>query len=179
MWNLAFFSILLTVYRVTPNYISFGYIFLLLAWIIERQLVEKIKRRLWYPLKAYAITVFVIIYSLSSFSSFQMWSSRIIDLYFYLGYNSDASLLENVWESLAVLIVMQPYSYERRQSRYNRPDDTKLLDSGLPGFMKRLLVMHSQKTYLLYYSIPLSPISAFGFLYLIGLVICSTFLKAS
>ncbi|KAK3193919.1 hypothetical protein Dsin_025229 [Dipteronia sinensis] len=177
---IAFLTILLTVYLVTPNYISFGYIFLLLAWIIGRQLVEKTKRRLWYPLKAYAIAVFVFIYILSSFSSFQIWLSRIIDLYFYLGYNSEASLLENVWESLAVLIVMQLYSYERRQSRYNRPDDSKLLDSGLPGFMKRLLVLHSQKIlFIALFYASLSPISAFGLLYLIGLVICSTFPKAS
>jgi hypothetical protein len=31
---IAFLTILLTVYLVKPNYISFGYIFLLLVWII-------------------------------------------------------------------------------------------------------------------------------------------------
>ncbi|KAI4301305.1 hypothetical protein L6164_034596 [Bauhinia variegata] len=113
----AFLTILLTVYLVRPNYISFGYIFLLLLWIIGRQLVERTKRRLWFPLKVYAIVVFIFIYSLSSFSNLEMWLSELIDLYFYLGYDSKASSFDNVWESLAILIVMQLYSYERRKSR--------------------------------------------------------------
>ncbi|XP_031279983.1 piezo-type mechanosensitive ion channel homolog isoform X2 [Pistacia vera] len=177
---IAFLTILFTVYLVTPNYISFGYIFLLLVWIIGRQLVEKTKRRLWFPLKAYAITVFVFIYSLSSFPSFQIWLSRLTDLDIYLGYNSEASLLKNVWQSLAVLIVMQLYSYERRQSKYNRLDDSNLLHSGLPGFIKRFLVWHSQKILFvaLFYA-SLSPISAFGLVYLLGVVIFSTLPKAS
>ncbi|KAG8653838.1 hypothetical protein MANES_05G071700v8 [Manihot esculenta] len=177
---IAFLTILFTVYLVIPNYISFGYIFLLLVWIIGRQLVEKTRRRLWFPLKVYAIMVFVSIYSLSSFPHFEMWLSRFIDLYFYLGYNSKASLLQNVWESLAVLIVMQLYSYERRQSKYNRSDDPDPLDSGPFGFMKRFLIWHSQKILFvtLFYA-SLGPISAFGFVYLLGLVICSTLPKTS
>ncbi|KAL9430857.1 hypothetical protein AB3S75_026115 [Citrus x aurantiifolia] len=177
---IAFLTILLTVYMVRPNYISFGYIFLLLVWIIGRQLVEKSKRRLWFPLKLYAITVFVFSYSLSCFSSFELWLSRLIDLYFYLDYDSEASLLENVWESIAVLIVMQLYSYERRQSRHYRQDDPNLLDSGLLGFIKRFLVCHSQKIlFLAVFYASLSPISALGLVYLLGLVICSTLPKAS
>ncbi|XP_057994460.1 piezo-type mechanosensitive ion channel homolog isoform X2 [Hevea brasiliensis] len=177
---IAFLTILFTVYLVTPNYISFGYIFLLLVWIIGRQLVEKTKRRLWFSLKVYAIMVFVSIYSLSSFPRLEMWLSMFIDLYFYLGYNSKASLLQNVWESLAVLIVMQLYSYERRQSKYNRSDDPDPLDSGVFGFMKRFLIWHSQKILFvaLFYA-SLCPISAFGFVYLLGLVICSTLPKTS
>lgn len=177
---IAFLTILLTVYLVKPNYISFGYIFLLLVWIIGRQLVEKTKRRLWFPLKAYTIMVFVFIYSLSSFPSFKVWLSRLIDLYFYLGFNPEASSLENIWESLAVLIVMQLYSYERRQSRYNMSDDPNLLEFGVLGFVKRLLIWQSDKILFaaLFYA-ALSPISAFGFLYLLGLVICSTLPKAS
>lgn len=177
---IAFLTILLAVYLVRPNCISFGYIFLLIFWITGRQLVEKTKRRLWFPLKAYAITVFIFIYSLSSFPSFKEWLSTIIDLYFYLGYNSKASLLENVWESLAVLIVMQLYSYERRQSRHNRADGPNPLESGTLGLIRRLLIWHSQKILFvaLFYA-SLSPISAFGFLYLFGLVLCSTLPKAS
>ncbi|KAH7517167.1 hypothetical protein FEM48_Zijuj09G0033700 [Ziziphus jujuba var. spinosa] len=177
---IAFLTILLTVYLVKPNYISFGYIFLLLVWIIGRQLVERTKRRLWFPLKAYAIMVFVFIYSLSSFPSFKMWLSRLIDLYFYLGFNPEASSLENVWESLAVLIVMQLYSYERRQSRYNVSDDPDLLEFGVIGFVKRFLIWHSDKIlFAAFFYASLSPISAFGFVYLLGLVICSTLPKAS
>ncbi|CAN1234123.1 Piezo-type mechanosensitive ion channel homolog [Linum perenne] len=177
---IAFLTILVTVYLVTPNYMSFGYIFLLLVWMIGRQLVEKTKRRLWFPLKIYAILVFLFIYSLSNFPAFETWLSGYIDLYFYLGYNSKASLLQNVWESLAVLTVMQLYSYERRQSKYARSMDPERLKSGVVGFIKRFLILHSQKILLLalFYE-SLSPISAFGFIYLIGLVICSTLPKAS
>lgn len=177
---IAFLTILLTVYLVRPNYVSFGYIFLLLTWIIGRQLVERTKKRLWFPLKAYAIVVFIFIYSLSSFRSIEVWLSRLIDLYFYLGYDSEASSLENVWESLAVLIVMQLYSYERRQSRYNKSDDADVLEFGVLGFIKRFVVWHSNKIlFIAVFYASLSPISTFGFLYLLGLVICSTFPKAS
>ncbi|MBA0646707.1 hypothetical protein Goklo_014652 [Gossypium klotzschianum] len=177
---IALLTILLTVYMVTPNYISFGYIFLLLVWIIGRQLVERTKRRLWFPLKIYAIMVFIIIYSLSSFTSFKIWLSGFINLYFYLGYDPEASLLDNIWQSLAVLIVMQLYSYERRQSKYNRTYHPNPLGSGILGFAKRFLIWHSQKVLFvsLFYA-SLSPICAFGFLYLLGLVICSTLPKAS
>ncbi|TYI70493.1 hypothetical protein E1A91_D08G225200v1 [Gossypium mustelinum] len=177
---IALLTILLTVYMVTPNYISFGYIFLLLVWIIGRQLVERTKRRLWFPLKIYAIMVFIIIYSLSSFTSFKIWLSGFINLYFYLGYDPEASLLDNIWQSLAVLIVMQLYSYERRQSKYNQTYHPNPLGSGILGFAKRFLIWHSQKVLFvsLFYA-SLSPICAFGFLYLLGLVICSTLPKAS
>ncbi|XP_021280441.1 piezo-type mechanosensitive ion channel homolog isoform X2 [Herrania umbratica] len=177
---IALLTILLTVYMVTPNYISFGYIFLLLVWITGRQLVERTKRRLWFPLKTYAIMVFIFVYSLSSFTSFKIWLSSFVDLYFYLGYDPEGSLLDNIWQSLAVLIVMQLYSYERRQSKYNRTDDPNPLDSGLLGFAKRFLIWHSQKVLFvsLFYA-SISPISACGFLYLLGLVICSTLPKAS
>jgi hypothetical protein len=111
---IAFITILLMVYLLRPNHISFGYIFLLLVWIIGRQLVGRTKRQLLFPLKTYSIMVFIFIHSLSSFSKFEMWLSRLIDLYFYFGYNSEASSLETVWESLAVLIVMQLYSSERQ-----------------------------------------------------------------
>ncbi|XP_035538685.1 piezo-type mechanosensitive ion channel homolog isoform X2 [Juglans regia] len=177
---IAFLTILITVYLVRPNHTSFGYLSLLLFWIIGRQLVERTERQLWFPLKAYSIVVFLFIYCLSSFSSFEMWLSRLIDLYFYLGYNSEASLLENVWESLAVLIVMQLYSYERRQSRYNRAVDSDTLETGALGFLKRFLIWHSQKIlFIALFYASLSPISALGFLYLLGLIICSTLPKGS
>ncbi|KAF7804788.1 piezo-type mechanosensitive ion channel-like protein isoform X1 [Senna tora] len=177
---IAFLTILLTVYLVRPNCISFGYIFLLLLWIIGRQLVESSKRRLWFPLKMYSILVFIFVYSLSSFSSLEKWLSRLIDLYIYLGFDSKASPFENVWESVAVLIVMQLYSYERRQSRYNRQDHFDQLQSGVIGFIRRFLIWHSQKIlFIALFYASFSPISAFGFLYLLGLVICSTLPKAS
>ncbi|KAJ6343573.1 hypothetical protein OIU76_005338 [Salix suchowensis] len=177
---IAFLTILLAVYLVKPNYISFGYIFLLMVWIIGRQLVEKTKRRLWFPLKAYSVMVFVFIYGLSSFPSFEAWLSRLIDLLFYFGYNSKASPLKNIWESLAVLIVMQLYSYERRQSKCNRLHDPDPLGSGVFGFIKRFLIWHSQKIlFIALFYASLSPISAFGFVYLLGLLVFSTLPKAS
>lgn len=154
--------------------------FLLLLWLIGRQIFEKTKRPLWFPIKAYAFLVFIFIYSLSIFSSFEMWLSRKIDLYSDLGYNPEASLLQNVWESLAVLIVMQLYSYERRQSKYNISGDPVQMESGVAGFIKRLLILHSQKIlFIALFYASISPVSAFGFIYLLGLVICSTLPKAS
>ncbi|XP_027189756.1 piezo-type mechanosensitive ion channel homolog isoform X2 [Cicer arietinum] len=177
---IAFVTILLTVYMVKPNYISFGYIFLLLLWIIGRQLVERTKRQLWLPLKVYAISVFIFIYSLSSFSSLEVCLSENIDLYFYLGYDSKASSFDNVWESLAVLIVMQLYSYERRQSKQNRQVYLDQLEPGPLGFIRRLLIWHSQKIlFIALFYASLSPISAFGFLYLLGVVFCSILPKTS
>lgn len=177
---IAFLTILLTVYLVKPNCVSFGYVLLLLVWIIGRQLVERTKKRLWFPLKVYAVTVFVFIYCLSSFTSFKIWMSRYIDLYFYLGYNTEALLLANVWESLAVLVVMQLYSYERRQSKYIKSIEPNPLETGVLGFARRLLIWHSHKILLvaLFYA-ALSPISAIGLVYLVGLVICATLPKGS
>ncbi|KAE8706446.1 hypothetical protein F3Y22_tig00110393pilonHSYRG00191 [Hibiscus syriacus] len=59
---IVFLTILLTVYVVTPNYSSFGYLFFLLMWIAEQQLLGKTVKRLWLLLKVYAIAVFVFIW---------------------------------------------------------------------------------------------------------------------
>ncbi|XP_058084087.1 piezo-type mechanosensitive ion channel homolog isoform X2 [Magnolia sinica] len=178
---IAFVTILFAVYLVTPNYTSFGYLFFLLLWIIGRQLVGKTSRRLWFPLKVYAILVFIFIYSLSIFSTFETWLSKMIDLYHDLGYNPKSSLLNNVWESLAVMIVMQLFSYERRESRYNMTfDDSDLPEYGVIGFVRRFVIWHSEKILsLAVFYASLSPISAFGFIYLLGLVIFSTLPKTS
>ncbi|KAL3516156.1 hypothetical protein ACH5RR_023058 [Cinchona calisaya] len=145
-----------------------------------RQLKEKTRRHIWFPLKVYAILVFILIYSLGVFVSFKTWLSGLIDLYPVFGYNPDASKLENIWVSLAVLIVMVLYSYERRKSK-----SLNLVDDGTEeivafSFIRRLLIWHSEKILsvsLLYASV--SPISAFGLVYLLGLVIFSTFPKSS
>ncbi|OVA04417.1 Piezo family [Macleaya cordata] len=179
---ISFLTVLITVYRMKPNYISFGYLFFLLLWITGRQLVEVTRRRLWFPLKVYATVVFLFIYSLSIFSSFTTWLTGRINIYADLGYNPEASLLENIREPLTVLIVMQLYSYERRQRiyMYNREDDLDLSQTGLLGFIRRLLIWHSEKIlYIAVFYASISPISAFGFIYLLGLVICSTLPKAS
>lgn len=177
---IAFITILITVYMASPNFVSFGFIFLLLFWITGRQLVQKTKRRLWFPLKAYAITMFILIYSLSIFPTFESWVSEEIDLYTILGYNPQSSLLRNVSESLAITIVMQLYSYERRQSRFRTPDDPNRMQFGVIGFLRRLLIWHSQKIlYVAMFYAAISPISAFGFVYLLGIVLCSILPKSS
>lgn len=177
----AFLTILLTLYLVAPNYISFGFLFFLLFWIIGRQLIEKSRQQLWFPLKVYATVVLVFTYSLSISSSLQSWVSKLVDLYPDLGFNPEASLFQNVWESLAVLIVMQLYSYERRQNKCNNAVISSHASKlGVLGFLTRFLIWHSEKilSACVFYA-SLSPISAFGFLYILGLIICSTLPKTS
>ncbi|XP_072996398.1 piezo-type mechanosensitive ion channel homolog isoform X2 [Typha latifolia] len=178
--HVAFLTILFTLYLVTPNYISFGYLFFLLLWIIGRQLVQKTRRQLWFPLKIYATIVFLFTYSLSISPIFAAWMSKLINLYPDLGFNPEASLLENVWESLAVLTVMQLYSYERRESKYRAADASDSSEAGVLGFVRRLLIWHSEKilSVAVFYA-SLSSISFFGFIYLLGLLIFSALPKAS
>ncbi|OMO99081.1 Piezo family [Corchorus olitorius] len=166
-------TILLALYNVRPNYASFGYLFFLLLWMTGRQLAGKTIRRLWLPLKIYAVAVFVFIYGLSVFSSLRERLSRKVDLSSAFGYDPEASMLKNVWESLAVLIVMQLFSYERRQSKYFKPRND-VPEVGACTFLRRLLIWHREKMlYIAVFYASLSPISVFGFLYLFGLVICS------
>lgn len=176
----AFLTILLTLYLVTPNYISFGYLFFLLLWIIGRQLVEKTKRRLWFPLKVYAALVFIFTYSLSISPLFAHLISKLVKLYPDLGFDPEASLLENVWQSLAILIVMQLYSYERRQNSDKNFGVSDASVSGVLGFLRRLLIWHSEKllSVSVFYAC-LSSVSLSGLVYLFGLIVFSTLPKAS
>ncbi|XP_020540481.2 piezo-type mechanosensitive ion channel homolog isoform X3 [Jatropha curcas] len=177
---IAFLTILFTVYLVKPNFISFGYLFFLLLWMTGRQLIGKTKRRLWLPLKVYAVLVFILIYGFSVFFSSQIWLLRMVDVSSVFGYNPEASMLENIWQSLAVLIVMQLYSYERRQSKFPQPIDGDAPEKCSLSFVKRLLILHIEKILdlALFYA-SLCPIGAFGFLYLFGLAVCSTLPKSS
>ncbi|XP_027349564.1 piezo-type mechanosensitive ion channel homolog [Abrus precatorius] len=176
----AFLTILFSVYFCTPNYASSGYLFFLLLWISGRQLVGKTRKHLWYPMKVYAIVVFVSIYSIGVFSSSEMWFPRIIDLQTAFGYDPAASVFQNIWESLAVLVVMQLYSYERRQSKRSGSSDNDASEIEPFAFANRLLIRHAEKilSLALFYA-SLSPISAFGFLYLLGLINFSRLPKLS
>ncbi|XP_044976085.1 piezo-type mechanosensitive ion channel homolog isoform X2 [Hordeum vulgare subsp. vulgare] len=176
----AFLTILLTLYLVTPNYISFGYLWFLLLWIIGRQLVEKTKRRLWFPLKVYAAVVFIFTYSLSISPLFARLVSKFVKLYPDLGFDPEASLLANVWQSLSILIVMQLYSYERRQNSDKKFSVSDASVSGLLGFLRRLLIWHSEKilSVSVFYAC-LSSISLSGLVYLLGLIVFSTLPKVS
>ncbi|CAM8925338.1 unnamed protein product [Rhodiola kirilowii] len=174
---IALLTILLTVYLGTPNYTSFGYLFFLISWMVGRQLVERTKRRMWFPLKLYAVTVLIFIYSLHVFTDLRIWMSSMIDLTSALGYDPDASLWKNIWESLAIVIVLQLYSYERRESKYL---ESEYYSAKEPGVLQRILILHSDKILLItLLNASLSPISAFGFLYLLGLVVCSILPKTS
>ncbi|WCJ43227.1 hypothetical protein M5689_023983 [Euphorbia peplus] len=178
--HIAFLTILLTVYLVKPNFISFGYLVFLLLWMAGRQLVGKTKRPLWLPLKIYAVIVFVLVCGLSIFFFVQTWLSRMFDLSSAFGYNSEASMLENLWQSLAVLTVMQLYSYERRQSNFSQLHEEVEPEKSYISFVKRLLILHCEKIlYLALFYASLSPIGASGFLYLFGLAVCSTLPKSS
>ncbi|XP_062199124.1 piezo-type mechanosensitive ion channel homolog isoform X3 [Phragmites australis] len=176
----AFLTILLTLYLVTPNYISFGYLFFLLFWIIGRQLVEKTKRQLWFPLKVYATVVFIFTYSLSVSPIFAESVSKFVKLYPDLGFDPEASLLTNVWQSLAILIVMQLYSYERRQNSDKNFGVSDASESGFLGFLRRFLIWHSEKilSVSVFYAC-LSSISLSGLIYLLGLIVFSILPKVS
>ncbi|XP_043816206.1 piezo-type mechanosensitive ion channel homolog isoform X4 [Manihot esculenta] len=177
---IAFLTILPTVYLVQPNFTSFGYLFFLQLWMNGRQLLGRTKRRLWLPLKVYAVLVFILIYGCSVCFSFQKWLSRMVDVSCAFGYKSKASMLENVWQSLAVLIVMQLYSYERRHNTFPLSDQDNAPEKRSFSFVKRLLILHSEKIlHLALFYAALSPVSAFGFLYIIGLAVCSTLPKSS
>lgn len=181
---IACLTILVTVYLVNPNYIAFGYLTFLLVWIIGRQLLEKTRKRLWLPLLIYAMLVFIFTYVLSSFPSLQMWLSRRILLYPYTGLKPGASLFENIWESLAILVVMQLYRYERTQAKaeslYEKIDESVQSHNGFLGFVKRFLIWHGGKilSVAVFYA-SISPVSLFGFGYLISLVFVTNLPKTS
>jgi len=176
---IAFLTILVAVCLVSPNYISFGYLFGLLFWLTGRQLMGRTRRPLWYPLKAYSVTVFLFIYGLSVSRSLQSWLSNVVDLYLAFGFKREASAFINVWNSLVVLVVMQLHSYERRQSKDLDSDNDDPPDYAKWSVMTRLLILHNEKMLVisLFYA-SLSPVGAFGLIYLLGLVISSTLLKS-
>lgn len=140
----------------------------------------KTRRCLWYPMKVYAVLVFVSLYCIGVLSSTGMWLSSTVDLQIAFGYDPGASMLKNIWESLAVLVVMQLYSYERRKSQSSESRGYDAQGIGPFAFIRRLLVWHIEKilSLSLFYA-SLSPISAFGFLYLLGLIMCSRLPKSS
>lgn len=177
---IAFLTILVAVYLVRPNYIFFGYLLFLLLWISGRQLLQRTTKHLWFPLKLYAVAVFIFVYSLGVFTNFQLWLSELVDLSTVLGYDSKASIVDNISEPLAILISIQLFSYERRRSQSAIYSENNASESGKLAFPKRLLIWHCEK--ILYIAVlyaSISPIGAFGFLYILGLVICSTLPKSS
>ncbi|RYR02293.1 hypothetical protein Ahy_B06g081111 [Arachis hypogaea] len=176
----AFLTVLFSVYLCTPNYASFGYLFFLLLWISGRQLLGQTTKHLWFPMKVYSVTVFVCIYCIGVFSSSKILFPGVVNLQTAFGYNPAASMLRNIFESLAILVVMQLYSYERRRSKRLGLSGYNAQRVGNFTFTRRLLVRHADKilSLALFYA-SLTPISAFGFLYLVGLVNYSRLPKSS
>ncbi|KAK4744236.1 hypothetical protein SAY87_010548 [Trapa incisa] len=177
---IAFFTILVAVYRVQPNHIFFGYVFFLLLWISGRQLLQRTMKHLWFPLKLYSIAIFIFIYSLGVFTNFQLWLSKLVDLSPVIGYDPKASIMDNIAEPLAILISIQLFSYERRRSQNGTYSKSNSSGSVALTLSKRFLMWHIEK--ILYVAVlyaSISPIGAFGFLYILCLVICSTLPKSS
>ncbi|MED6172171.1 hypothetical protein PIB30_047572, partial [Stylosanthes scabra] len=176
----AFLTVLFSVYLCTPNYASFGYLFFLQLWISGRQLLGHTRKHLWFPMKVYSVTVFACIYCIGVFSTSNMWFPGVANLQTAFGYNPAASMLSNIFESLAILVVMQLYCYERRKSKRFGLSGYNAAEVGHFTFIRRLLVRHADKilSLALFYA-SLSPISAFGFLYLVGLINYSRLPKSS
>ncbi|KAH9316717.1 hypothetical protein KI387_025344, partial [Taxus chinensis] len=126
---------------------------------------------------------FVLIYVLSSFPSLQTWLSTIVS-YPNMGFKPGASLFKNVWQSLAILVVMQLHRYERMESSVELPsgnvNESIQSNIGVVGFVKRFLIWHSGKILsLAVFYASISPVSVFGFVYLITLVFTTSFPKTS
>lgn len=182
---IAYGTVLFVIYCVNQNYVAFGYLCLLLFWIIGRQVLGRSEKGLWFPLLVYSAVVFVLRYILNSFSDLQQYVNTCIPLYPDLGFDPQASLLQHIWDPLAILIVMEVFKFERNQKVLESEDSEQAGDHinaylGYVGFMKRLLILHSGKflSVAVFYA-AVTPVSAIGFLYLIMLVVTCNMSKTS
>lgn len=182
---IAYTTVLFVIYALEQNIISFGYLCLLLFWVMGRQVVGKSERRLWLPLMVFAGLVFVVRYILSAFSALQPFIEAYIPLFQGLGFDPAASMFGNLWDCLTILVVMQLFRFERTQTNSNLDDSEQAgdhinLNIGYIGFLKRFLILHSGKilSIAVFYA-AISPVSAFGFLYLVMLVVTCNMAKTS
>lgn len=182
---IAYGTVLLVVYGVPQNYVAFGYLFLLLFWIVGRQVVGRTEKCLWFPLLVYSAVVFVVRYTLSAFPILQQYIDSLIPLYPYLGFDPAASLFQRLWDPLVILMVMEVYNFERSQKVVALGDTEEGVvqvetNSGIVGFIKRLLILHTGKllSIAVFYA-AITPVSALGFLYLIMLVMTCNMSKTS
>ncbi|KAI5396369.1 hypothetical protein KIW84_062537 [Lathyrus oleraceus] len=102
-------------------------------------------------MKLYAIFVFFSIYNVGVFSSSKIWFPGIIGFQTAFGYEPEASVLQNIWEPLVVLVVMQLYSYERRQSKSSGSSNYDAPEIRPLPFTRCLLVRHTDK--ILYFAL--------------------------
>jgi hypothetical protein len=182
---IAYTTVLFVIYALEQNIISFGYLCLLLFWVMGRQVVGKSERRLWLPLMVFAGLVFVVRYILSAFSGLQPFVEAYIPLFQGLGFDPAASMFGNLWDCLTILVVMQLFRFERTQTNSNLDDSEQAgdhinLNIGYIGFLKRFLILHSGKilSIAVFYA-AISPVSAFGFLYLVMLVVTCNMAKTA
>lgn len=182
---IVYVTVLFVVYSVKPNYIAFGYLCLLLFWIIGRQFRGKTGAAFWLPMMLFAGFVFVLRYVLTAFPDLQTWLGQWVALLEGLGFDPNASLAQHLWDSLAILCVMQLYRYERTQKELLLEEQDLLGDyvnpaHGYVGFFKRLLILHSGKllSIAVFYAC-ITPVSAAGFLYLIMLIFTCHMSKSS
>ncbi|KAI5060462.1 hypothetical protein GOP47_0024882 [Adiantum capillus-veneris] len=180
---IATVTVLLVVYRLGPNCISFGYFLLLLFWVTGRQLIGKTRTRLWAPLFIYAVAVFIVHYIIAGFPVLEEKLGEIVSLSLFLGFTPEASFVGHLWDSLLILIVMQLFRYDRAQKfegvRCSIGDHIHAF-SGCMGLIRRCLILHTGKLLLMavFYA-SMSPIGLTGFLYLVMLVGSSILPKRS
>ncbi|KAG0610440.1 hypothetical protein M758_7G065700 [Ceratodon purpureus] len=182
---IAYTTILCLIYGVGQSYVSFGYLFFLLCWVIGRQIVGKSEQQLWLPLMIFAGVVFIVRYILCAFPDTQDYVDDYISLAQGLGFHSDMSIFENLWDCLTILIVMQLFRYERAHKECSLEDPEQAGDHinltfGLIALMKRFLILHSGKVlFMAVFYVAITPVSAFGFLYLVMLVFTCNMSKTS
>ncbi|XP_024535480.1 piezo-type mechanosensitive ion channel homolog isoform X3 [Selaginella moellendorffii] len=177
---IVYATVLITVYAAEPNYIAFGFLALLLFWIIGRQVLGKTEWILWSPLFLYTCLVFVLRYLLSVFPDLQPFAEKLVDLKGDLGFDGNASLFLHVWDSLAILAVLQLYRFERSQSCLEEDSIHFPCFMSNLDFVKRLLILHSGKVlFVAVFYASIFPVGGFGFVYLIMLVISCAVPKSS
>ena len=176
---IAAVTVLLVVYKLGANYISFGYFILLIHWMTGRQLIGKTRNLLWAPLFVYTLIIFLIEYVITCFPQLQNLIGGTISLYPEIGFAPGASFINHLWHSLLILIVMQLFRYARAKRYEDVGNEMKGdqidANSGLVGLAKRFVILHSDKLLALsvFYA-SISPISVIGFLYLLALAVSIT-----
>ncbi|KAL2642994.1 hypothetical protein R1flu_010581 [Riccia fluitans] len=178
-------TVLFVIYLVEPNYVSFGYLCLLLFWVIGRQIIGRTRAFFWYPLMIFSGSVFVSRYILSAFPDLRKFLSKWLSLDDDFGFNPQDSLLGHLWDSLAILAAMQLFRFERAQVAILADESEDIGDYGNAGrgflsFVKRLAILHSGKilTLMVFYA-AITPVSATGFLYLVMLIVTCNMSKTS
>ncbi|KAL3696338.1 hypothetical protein R1sor_010414 [Riccia sorocarpa] len=181
---IVFGTVLLVIYLVEPNYVSFGYLCLLLFWVIGRQIIGRTRAFLWYPLMIFSGSVFISRYILSAFPDLRKFLGKWLSLDDDFGFNPEDSLWGHLWDSLAILAAMQLFRFERGQVAVlaQELDDSGYgtVGGGIMSFLRRFAILHSGKVLTLFvFYATITPVSATGFLYLVMLIVTCNMSKTS